>query len=65
MAGGAPIPFKFFTPGYFQTMATRILEGEDLTAGEPVAKPCPVLVSAALARRLFPVTARWASPSSG
>jgi putative ABC transport system permease protein len=53
-AGDTPIPFKFFAPGYFQTMGTPILEGERFAAGEHVTAPSPVLVSAALARRLFP-----------
>ena len=55
-AGDAPIPFKFFMPGYFQTMKTRIIQGVGLNASEPVEGPRPVIVSAALARRLFPDT---------
>ena len=53
-AGATPVPFKFFVPGYFQTMGTPILEGERFAAGEQVTAPFPVLVSAALARRLYP-----------
>jgi putative ABC transport system permease protein len=49
-----PIPFKFFVPGYFQTMDTPIVEGADLGEGQRVAAPYPVLVSRALARRLYP-----------
>lgn len=53
-AGGAPIPFKFFVPGYFQAMGTRIVDGFPLALREQVALPHPVFVSAALARRLYP-----------
>jgi putative ABC transport system permease protein len=53
-AGAAPVPFKFFVPGYFQTMETPIVEGERFAAGDHVTAPYPVLVSAALARHLFP-----------
>lgn len=51
-AGSTPIAFKFFTPGYFQTMRTPIVEGDTFATTEPVPLPYPVLVSAALARRL-------------
>jgi predicted permease len=53
-AGASPIPFKFFTPGYFQTMKTPVVRGAGFAPGEPVRHPFPVLVSASLARRLFP-----------
>ena len=53
-AGTAPIPFKFFTPGYFQAMKIAVVNGAGLAPGEPVLHPSPVIVSAALARRLFP-----------
>lgn len=53
-AGATPVPFKFFVPGYFQTMRTPILEGERFASVEHVLGPSPVLVSAALARRLYP-----------
>jgi len=53
-AGAAPVPFKFFTPGYFQTMRTQIADGEGLGARAHSTVPYPVLVSAALARRLSP-----------
>jgi predicted permease len=52
-AGDTPVPFKFFVPGYFDAMGTPIVDGERLAAGEPTAAPHPVLVSAALARRLY------------
>jgi predicted permease len=51
-AGSSPIAFKFFTPGYFQTMGTTILEGRSFATTDQVSLPYPVLVSAALARRL-------------
>jgi putative ABC transport system permease protein len=53
-ADTAPIAFKFFVPGFFQTMGTPILEGETFAPGGLPAAPSPVLVSAALARRLYP-----------
>ncbi len=53
-AGGAPVPFKFFMPGYLQVMKTPIVEGAGFALGERVATPYPVVVSAALARRLYP-----------
>ena len=53
-AGDAPIPFKFFVPGYFQAMGTRIVDGFGFAERKQVALPHPVLVSAALARRLYP-----------
>jgi putative ABC transport system permease protein len=52
--GSVPVPFKFVAPGYFQTMGTAITRGERLAAGEPVSGMSPVLVSEALARRLYP-----------
>jgi putative ABC transport system permease protein len=52
--GAPPIPFKFFVPGYFQAMGTPILSGESFAPGEHVTAALPVLVSAALARRLYP-----------
>lgn len=53
-AGSKPIPFKFFTPGYFQTVGTGVVEGGRFAPGDVVTAPFPVLVSASLARRLFP-----------
>jgi putative ABC transport system permease protein len=41
--GATPVPFKFFLPGYFQTMATPILDGESFATGERhggVSRPC-------------------------
>jgi hypothetical protein len=52
--GTEPIPFKFFVPGYFETMRTPIVEGQSFAQQEHVGSPSPVLVSAALARRLYP-----------
>ena len=52
--GSRPIAFKFFTPGYFQTIGTRVVEGDSFAAPDPASVPHPVLVSAALARRLHP-----------
>jgi putative ABC transport system permease protein len=52
--GATPVAFKFFLPGYFQTMATPILEGDGFDVGGLTTAPYPVLVSAALARRLYP-----------
>jgi predicted permease len=53
-AGTAFIPFKYFTPGYFQTIGTPVVDGQSFAPGEQVVAPFPVLVSAALARRLYP-----------
>jgi putative ABC transport system permease protein len=52
--GAPPIPFKFFVPGYFQTMKTPIVEGQSFATGEQIAAARPVLISAALARQLYP-----------
>jgi putative ABC transport system permease protein len=51
--GGVPIPFKFFVPGYFETMATPIVRGDRVDRA-PVGVAGPVLISATLAARLFP-----------
>ncbi|HVW05320.1 MAG TPA: FtsX-like permease family protein [Vicinamibacterales bacterium] len=51
---GVPVSFKYFVPGYFQTMGTAIVEGERFATDAPVSEPYPVLVSATLARRLYP-----------
>lgn len=49
---------KYFTPGYFEAMSTPALEGSTIpSAGSPPSPaefPKPVVVSSALARRLFP-----------
>jgi len=52
--GAPPIPFKFFVPGYFQTMKTPIVEGQSFATGEQTTAARPVLISAALARQLYP-----------
>jgi putative ABC transport system permease protein len=52
--GAPPIPFKFFVPGYFQAMGTPILAGQSFAMGEHVTAALPVLISAALAQRLYP-----------
>jgi putative ABC transport system permease protein len=52
--GAPPIPFKFFVPGFFQTMKTPIVAGESFAPGEHVVAARPVLISAALARQLYP-----------
>jgi putative ABC transport system permease protein len=49
-----PVPFKFFLPGYFQTIGTPIVAGAGFADGEVASAPYPVVVSAALARRLYP-----------
>jgi predicted permease len=53
-AGTAPIPFKFFVPGYFQTMGIRIIEGDSFEHHPPAEVPYPVLVSRTLAKRMSP-----------
>jgi putative ABC transport system permease protein len=54
-AGAAPVAFKFFVPGYFEAMGTPILDGDRFAAaGEHVTAQHPVLISAPLARRLYP-----------
>jgi putative ABC transport system permease protein len=52
-AGTAPVPFKFYVSGYFQTMRTPIVDGADISDAPPALQH-PVLISAALARRLYP-----------
>jgi putative ABC transport system permease protein len=52
--GSAPVPFKFFLPGYFETVRSPIVAGAGFGRDAPVTTPFPVLISAALARRLFP-----------
>jgi putative ABC transport system permease protein len=53
-SGAAPIPFKFFTPGYFQTMHIPVVDGQSLARGERITSEFPVVISHALARRLYP-----------
>jgi predicted permease len=42
------------SPDYFETMGMRILSGRNFRAGEPKAKPDPVIVNGAFVRRLYP-----------
>ncbi|HET9373212.1 MAG TPA: ADOP family duplicated permease [Vicinamibacterales bacterium] len=53
-ASTAPVLFKFFVPGYFETMRTPVVAGQSLSPADPSPLPYPVLVSASLARRLYP-----------
>jgi predicted permease len=53
-AGATPVLFKFFLPGYFQTMQTPVLEGAKFAPDDVVTESSSVLVSPALARRLSP-----------
>lgn len=48
------VPIHFFMPGYFQVMRTPVLEGTAFGGGALPDAPNPVVISAALARRLFP-----------
>jgi predicted permease len=52
--GGEPISFKFFVPGYFEAMGTRVVEGDAFARDDHPTAPCPVLISAVLAHHLFP-----------
>jgi predicted permease len=47
------VGMAFFLPGYLQTMRTGVVEGFGFSPGQHTTTPRPVLVSAALARRLF------------
>jgi len=49
----APVAFRFFVPGYFQTMQTEVVEGISFAPGDRTTLEHPVLVSETLARRLF------------
>jgi predicted permease len=51
-SGAVPLTFKFFTPGYFQTMGTPIVAGERFAGADRGRYALPVLVSETLARRL-------------
>jgi hypothetical protein len=53
-AGVTPVVFRFFVPGYIQTMEMRPIEGATMAPAESIAEPNPVLVSESLARRLYP-----------
>jgi predicted permease len=48
------VPIHFFMPGYFDTMRTPVLEGTVPGVDGRSDAPNPVVISAALARRLFP-----------
>ncbi len=45
---------RFVTPGYFDALRMPVLAGRTLRPGDPTDGTAPVLVSATLARRLFP-----------
>jgi predicted permease len=51
---GSPVMFKFFVPGYFETMGIPILAGESLAGPNAAAVADPVVISDTLARRLDP-----------
>lgn len=51
-SGAVPIAFKFFTPGYFQTMGTPIVAGNRFASADRGIYAFPVLMSETLARRL-------------
>jgi predicted permease len=53
-APGIPVAFRFFLPGYFQTIGTGVTEGHAFTDQSSAGWESPVLVSATLARRLYP-----------
>lgn len=53
-SGAAPVLFKFFVPGYFEAMETRVVEGAAFESAETPVQPYPVFVGATLARRLGP-----------
>jgi len=53
-SGALPVAFKFFTPGYFQTMRTPIVAGERFAGADRGIYALPVLVSETLARRVAP-----------
>ena len=49
-----PIYFNAITPGYFRTMGIGLVGGRDFTTGDVPGAPRVAIVSASLARRLFP-----------
>ncbi len=49
-----PVDLRFFMPGYFQVMQTPVLEGGAFSLEERIEALHPVVISAALAARLFP-----------
>jgi predicted permease len=48
------IKFNAVSPGYFQTVGTRILQGRDFTQSDAKGLPTVVLISEAMARRYWP-----------
>ncbi|HUF75278.1 MAG TPA: ABC transporter permease, partial [Longimicrobiales bacterium] len=48
------VPIHFFMPSYFQVMRMPVLEGAGFGPEGPPDVPSPVVISDALARRLFP-----------
>ena len=46
--------FEAATPGYFATMGIRLVEGRDFTAADNARAPGAIVVSEALARRIWP-----------
>ena len=50
----APVGLRFYTTGYFSLMGIPIVEGIGVEPGDPIAMNRPVVISQALARRLFP-----------
>jgi predicted permease len=49
-----PVAMKFVVAGYFQTMRIPVRRGSGFAIGERIDLPNPVVVSAGLARQLFP-----------
>jgi putative ABC transport system permease protein len=49
-----PVDLRFFMPGYFQAMTIPTLQGVSFARGETAQVPNPVVISEALAARLFP-----------
>jgi hypothetical protein len=47
------VEFRWVTPGYFRTLGIPILSGREFEEGERASGESPVILSAALARRLF------------
>lgn len=49
-----PVALRYILPGYFQAMQTSVLSGFGFSEGEVTEHESPVIISEALARRLFP-----------